>query len=144
MAPANDPQARAAADDLAAYLAGSSMSGAGGPARPPLGHGGRTRRGDRLSEAELLSTAWLLVVAGHETTVNLIGNGPVALLLHPEQRAGLAADPSLVPAAVEEFLRFVPARAPHDFPDDHRGGRGRRRHDPRPPAGAGAPRRRRP
>jgi cytochrome P450 len=53
-----------------------------------------------------MAMAFLLLVAGHETTVNLIGNGTLALLTHPEQRALVTADPSLWPAAVEEFLRF--------------------------------------
>ncbi|NYE48451.1 cytochrome P450 [Spinactinospora alkalitolerans] len=60
----------------------------------------------RLSESELVSMAFLLLVAGHETTVNLIGNGLLALLARPEQMAKLRADPGLIPAAVEEFLRF--------------------------------------
>ncbi|MEV0998740.1 cytochrome P450 [Nonomuraea sp. NPDC050202] len=60
----------------------------------------------RLSDTELLGTAVLLVVAGHETTVNLLGNALAALLDHPEQAARLRARPDLVPAAVEEFLRF--------------------------------------
>lgn len=62
--------------------------------------------GDQLSSDELISMAFLLLVAGHETTVNLIGNGTLALLTHPEARAQLAADESLWPAAVEEFLRY--------------------------------------
>ncbi|MGC4769684.1 cytochrome P450 family protein [Micromonospora sp. DT44] len=62
--------------------------------------------GDRLTEDELMAMAFLLLVAGHETTVNLIGNGTLALLTHPEQRARVVADPSLWPAAIEEFLRF--------------------------------------
>ncbi|MCW0212183.1 MAG: cytochrome P450 [Pseudonocardia sp.] len=61
---------------------------------------------DRLSPREATSMAFLLLVAGHETTVNLIGNGVLALLTHPDQLAELRADMSLTPAAVEEFLRF--------------------------------------
>ncbi|HSV65259.1 MAG TPA: cytochrome P450 [Mycobacteriales bacterium] len=60
---------------------------------------------DRLSEPELRSMAFLLLVAGHETTVNLIGNGVAMLLCNPEQLAALRADPSLMPAAIEELLR---------------------------------------
>ncbi|MFC4373792.1 cytochrome P450 [Nocardia halotolerans] len=61
---------------------------------------------DRLTDRELVSMAVLLLIAGHETTVNLIGNGAYALLRHPGQWAALRADPAGVPAAVEEFLRF--------------------------------------
>lgn len=61
---------------------------------------------DGFTEEELLSTAFLLILAGYETTVNLIGNGIVALLRQPEQLAPLRADPSLLPGAIEEFLRF--------------------------------------
>ena len=62
--------------------------------------------GDRLSEAELRSIVLLLFVAGHETTMNLIGNGMWALLAHPDQQRRLHDDPSLVPNAVEEMLRY--------------------------------------
>jgi cytochrome P450 len=62
--------------------------------------------GDRLTETELLSIVLLLFVAGHETTMNLIGNGTVALLRSPVQWRALRDDPSLVPNAVEELLRF--------------------------------------
>ena len=62
--------------------------------------------GDSLSEPELVSMAFLLLVAGHETTVNLIANGVLALLREPEQLALLRAQPELLPGAVEEFLRF--------------------------------------
>jgi cytochrome P450 len=51
--------------------------------------------------------AFLLLLAGHETTVHLIGGGTLALLEAPEQKARLAADWSLLPSAVEELLRFV-------------------------------------
>ncbi len=62
--------------------------------------------GDRLSHEELVGMAWLLLVAGHETTVNLISNGVLALLTHPAQLAALRADPGLIDAAVEEMLRY--------------------------------------
>jgi cytochrome P450 len=64
-------------------------------------------RGDCLSETELISTIFLLIVAGHETTVNLISNGTLALLQHPEQMSLLRANPSLVPSAIEELLRYA-------------------------------------
>ncbi|HEY7140592.1 MAG TPA: cytochrome P450 [Methylomirabilota bacterium] len=62
--------------------------------------------GDRLSERELLATCLLLYVAGHETTVNLIGNGLLILLRHPAERRRLEADPGLLPGAIEELLRY--------------------------------------
>ncbi|MFI9383509.1 cytochrome P450 [Kutzneria sp. NPDC052558] len=62
--------------------------------------------GDRLSADELRGTVWLLLVAGHETTVNLISNGVVALLAHPDQLAALRGDMSLLGNAVEEMLRY--------------------------------------
>lgn len=62
--------------------------------------------GDKLSEDELLGMVFLLLVAGHETTVNLIGNGTLALMQHPDQLQKLKADPSLIKPAVEELLRY--------------------------------------
>jgi cytochrome P450 len=62
--------------------------------------------GDRLSPAELISFVVLLYVAGHETTVNLIGNGLLALLRHPDQLSRWRDDPSLDTAAIDELLRF--------------------------------------
>ncbi|MFE5033972.1 cytochrome P450 family protein [Streptomyces sp. NPDC056683] len=62
--------------------------------------------GDRLSVAELRGMAFVLLIAGHETTVNLIGNGVLALLTHPEQLAALRADMSLLDGAIEETLRW--------------------------------------
>ncbi|MFI2203119.1 cytochrome P450 [Streptomyces sp. NPDC020192] len=62
--------------------------------------------GDRLSAQELRGMAFLLLIAGHETTVNLIGNGVHSLLTHPDQLAALRADMSLLDGAVEEMLRY--------------------------------------
>jgi cytochrome P450 len=61
---------------------------------------------DRLSEAELSSMVFLLLIAGHETTVNLIGNGTALLLREPGRWERLRADPTLLPSAIEEFLRY--------------------------------------
>ena len=63
--------------------------------------------GDRLSEDELLAMVFLLLIAGHETTVNLIGSGVLALLEHPDQMERLRREPSLIKPAVEELLRFT-------------------------------------
>jgi pimeloyl-[acyl-carrier protein] synthase len=62
--------------------------------------------GDRLTEFELLDICGLLFVAGHETTVNLLGNGILALLLHPGELRRLQQEPALLPSAVEELLRY--------------------------------------
>ena len=62
--------------------------------------------GDRLTEQEMISTCVLLLNAGHEATVNVTGNGWWALFRHPEALARLRADPSLVPTAIEELMRW--------------------------------------
>jgi cytochrome P450 len=62
--------------------------------------------GDTLGEEELYSMVVLLIVAGHETTVSLIGNAVLALLTHPPALRALRDDPTRIPAAVEELLRF--------------------------------------
>jgi len=64
--------------------------------------------GDRLSHEELLANLILLLIAGHETTSNLLGNGTLALTRFPDQRDKLRRDPSLVRSAVDEFLRYDP------------------------------------
>jgi len=64
--------------------------------------------GDMLSDEELIEQIMLLYIAGHETTVNLIGNGTLALLRNPEQLERLRSDPSLDGNAVEELLRYDP------------------------------------
>jgi cytochrome P450 len=63
--------------------------------------------GDGLRENELVSMAFLLMLAGHETTVNLIASGMLALLLNPAELDRLRADPALIGGAVEELLRYV-------------------------------------
>jgi len=63
-------------------------------------------RGDRLTEDELFANCVLLMIAGHETTTNLLGNGILALLRHPEQQEKLRRDPVIIVSAVEELLRY--------------------------------------
>lgn len=105
------PEVVAASDRVVAYLEGLVD-------RRSLDHEGlvgdlaRAMEEGSLDRQELLSTVFQLVVAGHDTTTNLIGNGMVALLRNPDQRAMLTVDPGLVPQAIEEFLRFDPP-APH-------------------------------
>jgi cytochrome P450 len=67
---------------------------------------------ESLDSQELLSTIFQLIVAGHDTTASLIGNSVVALLRNPDQLAHLRADPTRIPTAVEEFLRYD-APVPH-------------------------------
>jgi cytochrome P450 len=62
--------------------------------------------GERLSEDEIIANVLLLFNAGHETTVNLIGNGTLALLKHPDQLRALREDPGLIEEGVDEFARF--------------------------------------
>jgi cytochrome P450 len=72
--------------------------------------------GDRLSELELVDLCAGILVAGHETTASQIPNFVLTLLDHPDALAALKADPSLIPGAVEELLRFVPLGAGAGFP----------------------------
>ncbi|GHD97667.1 cytochrome P450 family protein [Streptomyces alanosinicus] len=66
----------------------------------------RDEDGDRLSEDELMSLAFVILFAGYENTVQLIGNAVLALLQHPDQLAALRKDPDRLPAAVEELARY--------------------------------------
>ncbi|MEU3615643.1 cytochrome P450 [Streptomyces sp. NPDC006872] len=70
------------------------------------GADGRADGEDRLSEDELMSLAFLILFAGYENTVHLIGNATVALLGHPDQLAALRADPGRLRSAVEELARY--------------------------------------
>ena len=63
-------------------------------------------QGDKLSENELIVTCTLLLIAGHDTTVNLMGNGILALLRNPDQLALVREHPEWIQAAIEEFLRY--------------------------------------
>ncbi len=63
-------------------------------------------QGDTLNDDELMAMVFILLIAGHETTVNLIGSGMLALLEHPDQREKLQQDPTLIRTAVEELLRY--------------------------------------
>ena len=63
--------------------------------------------GDKLSEHELIATIFLLLIAGYETTVNLIGNGALALLQNPEARRRFEREPALASSAIEEVLRYT-------------------------------------
>jgi cytochrome P450 len=103
--------------ELAAYLTGLIAARRAGPGDDLLsalvrdsaaeedaaGEGAK----DGLTGTELLSAAFQLIMAGFDTTVNLIASGSLALLTHPAENARLRADPSLLPAAVEELLRFT-------------------------------------
>ncbi|MFY1694534.1 cytochrome P450 family protein [Solwaraspora sp. WMMA2101] len=62
--------------------------------------------GDRLSGSELVAMTYLMIMAGFETTMNLIGNGVLTLLRHPDQLAAIQADPGLLPKAIEAYLRY--------------------------------------
>ncbi len=63
--------------------------------------------GSSLSEDEVVAMVFLLLIAGHETTVNLIASGTLALLEHPDERERLRAEPALITSAIEELLRFT-------------------------------------
>lgn len=99
----------AAARDFMAYLRDLIDHRADRPADDLLTALGRVEQeGDTLTELELLSTCLTTVVAGHETTVNLVSGGMLALLRNPAEFARLRERPELVPSAVEEMLRYDP------------------------------------
>jgi cytochrome P450 len=110
---ANPPaQAVAASDHIVGFLTDLVDSRWSAPTEDLVGDLVRACRDSMLTRQELLSTVFQLIVAGHDTTTSLIGNGVAALLTHPDQRDALVADPSLVTRAVEEFLRWD-APVPH-------------------------------
>jgi hypothetical protein len=100
-------RARRASDELSGYLATIAEERRSEPRDDLLSALLRAEEaGDQLTRKEVLSTCLLLLVAGNETTTNLIGSGVLALLRHPDQHARLREDPALLPNAVEEMLRF--------------------------------------
>ena len=116
LAPYSGPEppaeAVAASDHIVGFLADLVESRWAAPTEDLVGDLVRACQDGALTRQELMSTLFQLVVAGHDTTTSLIGNGVAALLSHPDQRDALVADLSLVPRAVEEFLRWD-APVPH-------------------------------
>ncbi|ONI81491.1 cytochrome [Actinosynnema sp. ALI-1.44] len=96
----------AAADAFANYLAGLVTSKRAQPGDDMLSAIVAGGEDDRLTDAEAVAMAFLLLSAGHETTVNMISSGTLALLTNADQLARVSADHSLLPGAVEEFLRW--------------------------------------
>ena len=105
---AREDAAERAADEFVTYLRGLAAERRKSPGDDLVSHLVQVRDadGDRLTEDELVTTCILLLNAGHEATVNVTGNGTLALLCHPDQQARLRADRSLLPTAIEEFMRF--------------------------------------
>lgn len=107
------PEAVAASDAIVAYLEHLVATHRAEPADDLVGVlVTASDDGGRLTRQELLSSLFQLVVAGHDTTTSLIGNGVVALLDHPEQLDLLRSEPDHIAAAVEEVIRFD-APVPH-------------------------------
>ncbi|HEY3688059.1 MAG TPA: cytochrome P450 [Streptosporangiaceae bacterium] len=103
--------------DLGTYLAGLVARRREEPTDDLLGTLVAARdEGDKLSEQELVVFGVTLLVAGHETTANQLGNFVYTLLTHPDQLAILERHPDLVPQAVEELLRFIPLGSGGGFP----------------------------
>src|SRR3712207_3222732 len=100
--------AERAADQFVTYLRGLAAERRRAPGEDLLSHlvGVRDSDGDRLTEDELVTTCVLLLNAGHEATVNVSGNGLLALLEHPSELRRLRTDPGLLPTAVEELMRY--------------------------------------
>ncbi|MGY2083311.1 cytochrome P450 [Blastococcus sp. SYSU DS0539] len=105
-----EDDAERAADEFVAYLRELAADRRRHPGEDLVSHlvSVRDTDGDKLTEDELVTTCILLLNAGHEATVNVTGNGMLALLRHPQQLARLRADRSLLPAALEELMRFDP------------------------------------
>ena len=97
---------RKAADEMAEYFERIAAERRANPQDDLISVLSRAEEGDSLSTGELLSFVALILIAGNETTTNLIGNGVKALLAHPDQFKRVMADPALIPALVDEVLRY--------------------------------------
>ena len=106
------PEAVEASDGIVAYLRELVDAKRRSPADDLVSVLVAASEGDALTAQELLSSLFQLVVAGHDTTASLIGNGVVALLDHPGQLQAVLADPGQLPAAIDELIRFT-APVPH-------------------------------
>ncbi len=107
LAPELAADAEAASAEFVSYLRALAADRAANPGDDLVSDLVSERDGsDRLSDDELVATAVLLLMAGHEATVNVIGNGVLALLTHRAQWDRLVADPALLPTAVEELIRY--------------------------------------
>lgn len=106
------PEAVAASDGIVDYLGDLVDAKHRSPADDLVSVLVTAQDGDELSRQEVLSSLFQLVVAGHDTTTSLIGNGVVALLDHPDQLQLLLDDLDLIPRAVDELMRFT-APVPH-------------------------------
>ena len=106
------PEAVQASDGIVAYLRELVDAKRQSPAGDLVSVLAAATEDDALTTQELLSSLFQLIVAGHDTTASLIGNGVVALLDHPGQLQALLADPGQLPAAIDELIRFA-APVPH-------------------------------
>jgi cytochrome P450 len=106
------PEVVQASDGIVAYLRALADAKRQSPADDLVSVLVAATEGDALTTQELLSSLFQLIVAGHDTTASLIGNGVVALLDHPAQLQALLADPGRLPAAIDELIRFT-APVPH-------------------------------
>lgn len=105
---AREEAAERAADEFVAYLRELAAERRKAPGEDLVSSlvAERDADGDKLTEDELVTTCILLLNAGHEATVNVTGNGTLALLRNPDQLARLREDPALLPTAIEELMRY--------------------------------------
>lgn len=97
---------KAASRDFTDYFTGLVAERRTEPRNDLLSDLIRARDEDVFSQKELISTILLVIIAGHKTVANMLGNGTALLLRHPEQLAALRTSPELIPSAIEEILRY--------------------------------------